>query len=138
MEYKIINSGNKGTSINIINILKNIVISYVITFILLIVLAFIITYSDIPQQWISPITFIITTISIVFASLLSGKRTSSKGWLTGIISGLLYMLILYIFGSLIFHNFHLGTNAQYMLISGAISGIAGGIIGINNKNKRKK
>ena len=138
MEYKSISSDKSTFGFNIINVFKNIIISYVITFILFIIFAFMITYTEIPSKAVSPVIVIITIFSIVLAGFLNGRKASEKGWLTGCVSGFLYMIILYLIGSIVYRNFSVNPNGIAMIICGIFSGIFGGIVGINNKKKYKR
>ena len=138
MEYKSIPADKNGYGFKLTNIAKNIVIIIAITFLLFVIFAFVITYTNIPTEAVSPIIFGITLISIITASIINGKKASEKGWLTGGASGMIYMLILYILGSIVYRNFSINTNAIAMIISGIFAGMLGGIIGINNRKKYKR
>jgi len=138
MEYKTLSQNTGFLTCPIKTIFKNILISYAITFILLLIFAFVITYTSVPYSIVSPISIVITVVSILTAGILNGKNSSEKGWLTGCITGLIYMLILYIAGSIVFKNPGITTNGVIMIIIGIISGAAGSIIGINNKKKYKR
>lgn len=138
MEYKTINKTSFFVTCPITVILKNILISYAISFILFLLFAFIITYTDVAYSIINPASVVITLISIMTASIMSGKKSSEKGWLTGCITGFMYMFILYIAGCIIFKNPGISGNGVIMIIAGIFSGALGSIIGINNKKKYKK
>lgn len=138
MEYKTISKIPVLSSISIITILKNILISYGISLILFMIFAFLITYTDMSYSVISPASVAITLISILIASILSGRKSSEKGWLTGCITGFIYMFVLYIIGSIIYKNPGISSNGIIMIIAGILSGAFGSIIGINNKKKYRK
>ncbi len=138
MEYKIVSNDRFDLKSIIIGTTKTVLISFLITILLILLLSFLITYTDISSSVAKPYTIIVTILSIIFASILNGKKTSEKGWLNGTISGLIYMLILYITGSFTFMNFSINSNSITMFIVGLLSGALGGIIGINNKGKTKK
>ena len=138
MEYKTISQGTGFLTCPIKTLFKNILISYGISLILIFIFAFIITYTSIPYSIVSTTSVIITIISILIAGIMGGKKSSEKGWLTGCITGLVYMLTLYIIGSIIFRNPGISSNGVIMIIIGIISGALGSIIGINNKKKYKR
>ena len=138
MEYKTINKTSFFVTCPITVILKNILISYAISLILFLLFAFILTYTDVEYSIITPISVAITLISIMIASIMNGKKSTEKGWLTGCITGFLYMLILYITGSIVFKNPIISGNGIIMVIAGILSGALGSIIGINNKKRYKK
>lgn len=138
MEYKTINQNSFLISCPITVVFKNVLISYAISLILFLIFAFIITYTDISYNIISPVSVAITLTGILVASILSGRKSSEKGWLTGCITGLIYMTILYAVGSIVFKNPGISSNGIIMIIAGILSGALGSIIGINNKNKYRK
>lgn len=138
MNYQTVSSDKSGLGYKMLGILKNIFISYAITFIMLLIFAFVITYADVSGSVVSPVVVVITLISIILAGALNGRKATEKGWLTGSVSGLLYMLILYFFGNILFHDFSINSHAVMMITAGVLSGILGGIIGINNRPKYKR
>lgn len=133
MEYKKTNLTPTLSICPITTILKNILISYGITLVLFLIFAFVITYTSISTNTVSAISVVITIISILTAGILNGKKTNSKGWLTGCITGFVYMFILFIAGGIIYKNFNISLNGIIMCIVGVFSGTVGSIIGINNK-----
>ncbi len=137
MEYKTISKPTFFSTCSFTTILKNVLISYTISIILFLIFAFIITYTNVEYYIISPISIAVTLLSILLASFLSGRKSSEKGWLTGCITGFLYMLILFIIGSIVYKSPALSSNGIIMIISGIFSGAIGSIIGINNKKKRR-
>ena len=138
MEYKTISQNSGFLTCSIKTVFKNVLIGYGISLILFFIFAFVITYTSVPYSIVSPISVIITTIGIITAGILGGKKSSEKGWLTGCITGFIYMLILYIFGSIVYKNPGISSNGLTMIIIGIISGALGSIIGINNKRKYKR
>ena len=138
MDYKTVTADRSTFGYKILGILKNVALSYIITVILLLVFAFLLTYTDISADIVSPTVFLITVLSIMLSGILNGRNTSEKGWLSGILSGLLYMIILYVLGIIIFSDISLNTNGILMLICGMLFGAIGGIIGINNKRKVRR
>lgn len=111
----------------------NIVIAYAVTVILVMLFALVLCYSDIGEEWISRGAKLITVFSVALAGALCAKSGSSGGWLIGGVSGLIYMLVLYAVGYLVFGELRLDIDAALRLLYGTIAGIVGGIIGINLK-----
>ncbi len=133
MEYKKLNNASIISTCSITTIFKNILISYAITLLLFLIFAFVITFTSMSVNTISAISVTIIIISILTAGILNGKKTNEKGWLTGCITGFIYMLFLYIIGGIIYKNFYISTNGIIMCILGIFTGTLGSIIGINNK-----
>ena len=81
-----------------------------------------------------PITvFLITVISVFLSGFFAAKNIYSRGWLCGAVSGLVYIVTLFLLGSLVFRSFCLRTDFFVMLIICVLSGAAGGIIVVNVK-----
>lgn len=138
MNYNSVTKDTTGFGSQMINIVKSLGISYIFTFILLAIFAFIINFTDFPSSAVSIVTIIIVLVSVLMAGIINGKKVTEKGWLTGLLSGGLYMLILYLVGSLVFRDFSINSNAIILIISGILAGVTGGIIGINNKKKYRR
>ena len=134
MEYKTLPK-NSILTCPLKTVIKSVILSYVISIILFLLLSFVITYTKIPYSVITPSSIIITLLSILTAGIINGKKSNEKGWLTGCITGFVYMFILYIAGSLIFKTPNISSYGVIMIIIGMLSGITGSIIGINNKIK---
>lgn len=114
-------------------IIINVVMCFAFTLLSLLIFAVIITYTDFPGKMVSPIVILLTVLSILLAGFLTAKRKNSKGWLIGAATGLVYMIILYIIGALIYNNVGFGANTLAMFALGVLSGSFGGILGINLK-----
>ena len=124
--------------LNILSIMKGIVLSYIITIPLFLIFSFVLTYSDFPEKYVSPLVVVITILSILFAGAYSTKRRQSRGWLNGGFVGLVYIFVLYLFSSIISNNYGMDKKVLSMFLIGILSGSIGGIIGINLKHKVKK
>lgn len=111
----------------------NLVTAFAVTVVLVMAFALVLCYTDIDEVWISRGAKIISVFSVALAGALCARKGKSGGWLIGGVSGVLYMVILYAVGYLIFGRLELDLDAALKLIYGAIAGIVGGIIGINLK-----
>lgn len=129
-------SNEEGNTLSIVGLIKNLLIMYAVTMVILLAFAFLVTYTNMPDGLVSALVLIITIVSIITTGVFTGKSSSSKGWMHGATTGFLYMLILYLAGSLIFNTFSFGLNLVALLAMGAFSGAFGGIIGVNTKRKR--
>jgi len=138
MEYKTIPKSNTIFMCPVGCILKSIVLSYMISIIFFLIFSFVITYTNVPYSIITPVIIVITLLSIFIPSVINGKKSSEKGWLTGCITGFTYMFILYIAGCIIFKSPAISSNGIIMIILGMLTGITGSIIGINNKKTYRK
>lgn len=117
----------------IISVIRGIIVSYVITIPVFILFALILTNTEFPEKYISTVVVITTIISVLTAGSASTRGLKSKGWLNGSVIGFVYMLVLYLLGSLIFKNFTIDKYVITMTIIGVLTGAIGGILGINIK-----
>lgn len=138
MDYKTAAADKNTFGYKLLRILKNVALSYVATLILLLIFAFLFTYTEIPVDCVSPAVFVITLFSVMFSAVLTGRNAQEKGWLVGLMSGFVYMVILYILGSIFFADISFNINGILMIFCGMFFGAIGGIIGINNKKRTRR
>lgn len=120
---------------NIIRILKGSAFAIVLSIIMLFIFALLLTYTNISESTIMPVTLTITGISILIGSTISTRKIKKNGLVNGGIVGLIYIIILYLSSSLCLSGFSLSSNSFIMLAVGVITGIIGGIIGVNLNKK---
>lgn len=118
--------------LNLILILKGLLASYIVTIPAFMVFALILANVDFPQRLVTPVVVIITVVSVLTAGAVSTRGVRSKGWLNGSIVGLTYMIILYLFSSVVYGNFAVDRNVLTMTVIGVLSGAIGGIMSINS------
>ncbi len=133
MNENINNIKNVNNSINYI--VKGLIVSLVFTFLSLIILSAILTYTSISENISNSAIIVINSISILIGSGLTTKNQKSKGLLKGGLCGLVYIGIIYLISSIISLNFLLNTSSIIMIITSIISGMIGGIIGVNINKK---
>lgn len=124
-------------TLNPLLLLKGLLASYIVTIPAFLLFALILANLDFPQRLITPVVVVITVISVLTAGAVSTRGVRSKGWLNGSIVGLVYMLILYLFSSIVYKNFALDRNVLTMAVIGVLSGAIGGIVSINTKKSPK-
>lgn len=120
---------NQGGGKAITEVIKAIIIAVIISLLAILLMAFLIKIFNIPTAYISIINQVIKGVSILVACLISFK-TRSNGWLKGIITGILYILIAYVIFSLLDGNFKMGLSLLNDSALGAVSGMVSGIIAV--------
>ena len=118
---------------NIIKILKGVMISIVISILLLTIYAVILTYTSTSENTIKPVVITITGISLLIGSFISSMKLKKQGMLNGGIVGFIYILSIYIISSIGLSNFSIDVESIIMIIASIVTGMIGGIIGINIK-----
>ena len=123
--------------LNLLLILKGLLASYLITIPAFMLFAFILANVDFPQRLVTPAVVVITVVSVLTAGAVATSGVRSRGWLNGGIVGLIYMIILYWFSSILFRNFTVDRNVLTMTVIGVLSGAIGGIMSINTRQRPK-
>ena len=124
---------NTGKENYVLAIGKGIIFSFVATLVLLFIFSIVLTYTNISENTIAPIIIIITGISILIGSSLATVKIKKKGLFNGALIGGIYVVILYFLSSILNTGFGLGTSTIIMIIVGVITGMLGGIVGVNLK-----
>lgn len=118
---------------NFMQIIIASVISIITSLMLIFVFSIILTYTNVKETLISPVLIVITVISVLIGSSLCSKKIKRNGLINGGIIGIIYIGIIYLISSIIGTGFLLNINSIIMIILTIISGMIGGIIGVNNK-----
>lgn len=113
--------------------LKCITISFLISIILFILFAVIITFTDISEKSIPIVNSVIMIVSIAVGSMLLSSKISEKGWMNGAFLGVVYVIILMVLSKLMHNDFIFDLYVIIRLTVGVITGIIGGMIGVNLK-----
>lgn len=109
----------------------NLLISFIITVLLLAVSSAIFAYTSIDDRHLQTFVFGIILLSNLVGSTLLSRKIKEKGLIYGGIFGILYCFSLYLLTSLLFNNFVVSNTLFIYLAISFISGIIGGVIGVN-------
>lgn len=116
---------------NIIKVIKGSIISFFISIILLFIFASLLVYTSLQETTIKPVVIIISIVSILIGSSLSSIKIKKNGIINGALVGFIYILTLYILSSISFIGFNLNMYSIIIMIGAILSGMVGGIIGVN-------
>lgn len=112
-------------------IVKTVITAFLVTVILMAVLALVVCYTPLPEETVTGCVYVLNYLSVFAAGLLSAAKTGKKGFLTGAVSGGLYMLLVYLLGCVLFGGISFTTSTAKSVGFCALCGMAGGIVGIN-------
>lgn len=118
-----------------ISILKGTIYAITCSLILILIFALLIRFLNIPDGFIMPINQAIKIISLFLGNFLAFRGTD-KGFIKGLILGLLYSFLSYIIFSFLCGNFNFGLTTLTDLLFSAILGGISGIISVNIKGRR--
>lgn len=119
----------------LISLLSGVIIGYAVTAIIFIGYAIVLTYSDITDRNTDLIVTLATLISVIIAGFDTGKNAKYKGWLWGVIAGLLYAIIMVLLGFFISEGYTIDGKTYATLAISLAGGGLGGILGINFREK---
>lgn len=123
----------KEKNSNIIKIIKGSIIAIIITLLALTIYAAILSYTNVAETTMVPVILTITGISILIGSSISSVSIKKKGIVNGALVGLIYILCIYVLSSIFSVGFSFNINSIIMLLIGVVTGMIGGIIGVNLK-----
>ncbi len=113
------------------SLISGVLVAYAITAVVLIGYAVLITYSSFTGQSLPLVVTVTTLISVVVAGFDASKYAESRGWLWGIIAGLIYAVLLAAIGIWVNKGFKVDSRTITLLILSLSGGGLGGVIGIN-------
>lgn len=116
---------------NFTRIIQGILIAIIITLICLTIYSALLTYTNISENTITPVVLVISGISILIGSSIATRKLKKQGMVNGGIIGLIYILFIYLLSSILSAEFGLNTSSIIMIIVCIITGMIGGIVGIN-------
>lgn len=117
--------------------LKNVIVSFLMTAILLFISAIVVTYLSASETVIDGLVLVITAFCVLWGGFRSSRHLGRQGLLSGAVSGLIYMTLLYFVGSLIFGELTFAPRIGLSMLIGVGCGAIGGIVGVNTKRRRR-
>jgi len=111
--------------------LKSVMIGYIFSLICFLILALLITFTSLSENVVPLITQIIIIIGLVITGAAAARKARTRGWLYGIITGLLYIVTLLIISWIAIDGFAFDKFAFAKILLGIVVGAIGGMIGIN-------
>ncbi len=118
------------------NSLKGVIASIAVTVILTAIFSLIMCFVEISSSTFSGIYVGLTSIALIFGSILSAKLQGSKGWLVGIAVGVLYYIALYGIGILFGAEATLGNLDLIKFLLCIFVGMLSGMLGMNIGKER--
>lgn len=106
---------------------------YILTFIVFIIYCILITYTGITEKNIQVVVLCTVVMSVLIAGFKTARAADTKGWLWGICSGVIYVLIMIIIGYCFTQDYAIGSKTGMLLILSIAGGGLGGVVGINKK-----
>ena len=115
------------------NITKSFCISLALNLFGIFILSIFLCYTNTSEKIIEPFVIFITSFSVIIGSFVFGKKIKKKGLIYGGMFGIIYIISLFILSGVLSKDFSLEYKSIIMIVCGVISGIFGGILGVNVK-----
>ena len=113
------------------NVLKGVVGAVAVATILTAIYSLIMNFIDFSSGVDSAINVGLTSISLIFGTILAAKLYGHKGWLVGLSVGVLFYIVLYAIGVLFGAEATLGLYDLIKFSLCVLVGILSGMLGIN-------
>jgi len=117
----------------VLGVVMGLVIAYALTAIFFIGTAIAITYTSLPETALPIIVMVACVVSVLIAGFDAARKASSRGWLWGMVAGLLYAIIFIIIIILTSGNATFDMRKLMLLTLSLVGGGIGGALGINFK-----
>lgn len=109
--------------------------AFCITIPVLLIFALVLTFTDFPEKYTTAAVVLATLAGLFAAGFRAGAGNEKNGMIRGGLTGLAYMLILYLISSILFKDFMISQRTVIMIITGLLAGAVGGLLGGNRKPK---
>lgn len=132
------NIANSGKVLDLIFTAKNTAICYALTIVLLFMVSWIGTVTAMHEAAFSLVVSIITYLCIGICGFRAARHTGSRGLVSGMIAGFIYVTLLYFIGCIAFGEFHFTSSSALTTVISILCGAIGGITGINVRRKKRR
>lgn len=120
--------------------IRGLVVAVLVTVVVFFISAVLLSYTPLPEESIPVISSAVKFIGAFLAGFLPARRAGTRGIITGAVSGLLYILIIFITASVTSNEAVFGvkfiTTALLCILSGAVGGISG--VNLRPRQTQKK
>ncbi len=122
---------------DVVYAIKNVFVSFLVTAVLLFLSAIAVTYLSAPEPVIDAVVLVVTAFCVLWGGFRASRHLGRQGLLSGAISGMVYVVLLYLIGSLVFGKLTFASHTMLSMMIGIGCGAIGGIIGVNTKKRRR-
>lgn len=137
VKYFQINNTNDKNNISLRNVIFSVLISYLIFIIFVSVISLLSVYGNLETMYADRFTKIFYYITVIICGFMSSYKKRRNGWFNGTVSSFSYWVCMLLTAFTVGAP---GFNVQMFvnLFFTVISGIIGGILGVNTQKKKKR
>ena len=117
--------------VKIKNYAISLMISFLITIIGISLSSLVFAYTNINDRHLQTFVFGIILFSVLVGAMILSRKLKQKGLIYGAIFGIMYCLIVYLSSAIAYTGFFVSNTLLIYLLISFLSGIVGGIIGVN-------
>ena len=119
----------------IILIGKGVSLGYLFMLLEIFIYSIVLAYTSVPESSIGTCVFVFSLLSVFISSSLVCIKIKENGMKNGGILGFFYIMLVYLFGSILTGNFTLTSQTITTIIFNILLGMIGGIVGVNISGK---
>lgn len=116
--------------------LSAVIKAMVITAVALLILTLFMFYGNVSDEISEACATVAAFMSVFYAGFMSAGKRRCAGFLSGLIAGALYVLLMIIIGFVITGTFSISAESVKMFSLSAFGGVLGGIFGVNMKKRK--
>lgn len=124
--------GRKG---KMILISKGVILGYLFMLFEIFIYSMILAYTSVPESSMETSVFLFSLLSVFISSSLVCIKIKENGMKNGGLVGFFYIILVYLFGSIMMGNFVLTSQTITTIIFNILLGMIGGIVGVNISSK---
>lgn len=114
-------------------LIKGLLFCLVFSIAALIILALVLKLTSLSESKLPLFNNLIMIISIAIGAIYASGKSNQNGWLIGAVIGLIYYIFILILSLIFIHDSSLSLFIIPKMLMAIISGVIGGVIGINLK-----
>ncbi|MFD2637587.1 TIGR04086 family membrane protein [Piscibacillus salipiscarius] len=96
------------------------------------IIALIVNFMDFSKSGFQWLSFIVSVLILMVGGFIGGRKTEEKGWLTGAIVGVIYIIGIMLYQFLAQNSWIYSNQMLYFLIF-VLAAVVGGMFGVNLK-----
>ncbi len=106
-------------------------IALVLSALLLLGFSLLLARTDMQESTIRPVIILLSSLCILIGSVFTARKNTKNGMVNGGFVGGIYLLVLWIISSILMEGMSFTLHTGIMLVAAILTGMLGGIIGVN-------
>ena len=119
-------------------VVRALLVSIVFSLAVFVILSFVMLSTGMNENMICPAVLVVSLIAMLIGGMIAARHSEMRGFLIGGITGLCYMLILYIVGVLAFSAAPFTLNGLIRFLYACVAGAVGGVLGRNLADRTRR